>query len=165
MSSICYLDCSATSPLEPEVLDAMLPYLAEELGNSGSRTHEFGIRANRAVETARRQVAEVVDCSPAEVVFTSGATESNNIAILGMRDFANDSGRKHIVSTMIEHKAVLEPIDVLKNAGFDVTLVDPDANGRVAASDVLAAVREDTLLVSVMHANNETGVIQPISEE
>jgi len=164
MSSICYLDCSATSPLESEVLDAMRPYLEEELGNSGSRTHEFGIRANRAVENARKQVAEVVDSSQAEVVFTSGATESNNIAILGLRDFAAERGRKHIVSTTIEHKAVLEPVDVLKAAGFDVTLVNPGANGRVKAADVLDAVREDTLLVSVMHANNETGVIQPISE-
>ena len=146
------------------MLDAMRPYLEEELGNSGSRTHEFGIRANRAVESARKQVADVVDSSPAEVVFTSGATESNNIAILGLKQHALECGRKHIVSTTIEHKAVLEPIDVLRSAGFEVTLIDPGVNGRVAAADVLAAVREDTLLVSVMHANNETGVIQPISE-
>ena len=164
MTSVFYLDCSATAPLEPEVRNAMLPYLNEEFGNSGSRTHEFGVRANRAVEKARRQVAEVVASDPGEVIFTSGATESNNLAILGLKNFARESGRQHIVSTAIEHKAVLEPLEILKDAGFDVTLITPKANGRVEAADVVSAVRDDTLLVSVMHANNETGVIQPIVE-
>ena len=146
------------------MLDAMLPYLNEDLGNSGSRTHEFGVRANRAVERARKQVAEVVASAPAEVIFTSGATESDNLAILGFRHIPRDGGRQHIVSTAIEHKAVLEPLEILRNSGFEVTLIPPRPNGRVEAADVLGAVREDTLLVSVMHANNETGVIQPISE-
>ena len=142
----------------------MLPYLNEELGNSGSRTHEFGARANSAVERARKQVAEVVASAPAEVIFTSGATESDNLAVLGLRDFGVDSGRQHIVASAIEHKAVLEPLEVLKGFGFEISLITPKPNGRVDVADILAAIRDDTLLVSVMHANNETGVIQPISE-
>jgi cysteine desulfurase len=159
-----YLDCNATTPVDPEVLDLVIKYLSDEFGNAGSRTHEYGLRAQRAVEKARAQVAKVVEAKPDEVVFTSGATESNNIAILGLARFGDESGKKHIVSTSIEHKAVLEPLEVLSGQGFDVTLVAPQRNGRVLAEDVLGSVREDTLLVSVMHVNNETGVLQPIVE-
>ena len=164
MDSTCYLDCAATSPIEAEVLSEILRYLRDEFGNSGSRTHEFGTRANRAVETARREIANVAACEPAEVVFTSGATESNNLAILGLAAHGRASGRKHIVASAIEHKAVLEPIDHMKEQGFEVTLVPPGSAGNVFADDVVAAIRPDTLLVSIMHANNETGVIQPIGE-
>ena len=140
----------------------MLRYLDEDFGNAGSRTHEFGRRARTAVEQARDRVAAVVASSRGDVIFTSGATESNNLAILGLAAAAGD--RRHIVSTAIEHHAVLEPLEELRRRGFDVTLVPPDQGGVVDAGAVLAALRPDTLLVSMMHVNNETGVIQPIAE-
>ena len=159
-----YLDCNATSPLEPAVIDAMLPFWTSDYGNAGSRTHEFGLRAQQAVKAARQQVAAVVAASAEEVVFTSGATESNNLAILGLRAAGEQSRRRHIVSTAIEHKAVLEPLEELGRQGFEITLIAPDESGAVRIEDVLAVVRDDTLLVSVMHANNETGILQPITE-
>jgi cysteine desulfurase len=157
-----YLDCNATTPVETEVLDVMMRYLAEEYGNAGSRTHEFGVRAKQAVERAREQVAAVVAARRDDVIFTSGATESNNIVLLGLAGSAEGATRRHIVSTAIEHKAVLEPLEHLVKQGFEVSLIHPDESGRVDAQAVLDAVRPDTLLVSVMHANNETGVVQPI---
>lgn len=159
-----YLDCNATAPLEAEVMDVVRHYLEVEFGNAGSRTHDYGARAKQAVEEARRQVANVVDAKPEEVVFTSGATESNNIAILGLEAYAHEEGRRHVVTTPIEHKAVLEPVEQLEARGFEVTMVPVDESGAVKADDVLAAVRDDTCLVSVMHVNNETGVQQPIDE-
>lgn len=159
-----YLDCNATTPIEPEVLESIVRYLGGEYGNAGSRTHEFGVRAKQAVERAREQVAAVVAARRDDVIFTSGATESNNIVLLGLGGHTDNASRRHIVSTAIEHKAVLEPLEHLRQQGFEVTLVHPDQSGRVDSQAVLAAVRPDTLLVSVMHANNETGVIQPIEE-
>jgi len=159
-----YLDCNATTPVEPSVQKALMRFVADEFGNAGSRTHEFGARAKRAVQSARARVAEVIAASPSEVVFTSGATESNNLALLGLADFAESSGRTHIVSTEIEHKAVLEPLSELEKRGFTVTRIRPQPGGWVDAEEVAQAVRPDTLVVSVMHVNNETGVIQPISE-
>jgi cysteine desulfurase len=135
-----------------------------EFGNAGSRTHEFGQRAKKAVQRAREQVAGVVSASSEEVIFTSGATESDNLAILGLRQYGEQVGRKHIVSTAIEHKAVLEPLAHLLKEGFDVTLVSPTPGGWVDPDAIKRAVRRDTLLVSVMHVNNETGVLQPISQ-
>jgi len=157
-----YLDCAATTPLDPRVRAEMLRCLDEDFGNAGSRTHELGRRARTAVEQARDQVAAVVASGRGDVVFTSGATESNNLAILGLA--AGAGGRKHIVSTAIEHHAVLEPLGELARRGFDVTLVPPDGTGAVDPAAVLAALRADTLLVSLMHVNNETGLIQPIAE-
>ncbi|RKZ53109.1 MAG: cysteine desulfurase DndA [Candidatus Parabeggiatoa sp. nov. 3] len=159
-----YLDCNATTPMEPKVREAVWKYMTEEWGNAGSRTHEFGARAKQAVQKARDQVAEVVACSREEVIFTSGATESNNLAILGLKAYGEQQTKRHIVSTQIEHKAVLEPLAVLEKSGFEVTLVPPTTGGWVEPTDILNAVRDDTLLVSVMHVNNETGVIQPITE-
>ncbi|WP_367715110.1 cysteine desulfurase DndA [Nitratireductor sp. GISD-1A_MAKvit] len=159
-----YLDCNATAPIEPAVRDAVVQWLTDELGNAGSRTHEYGLRAKKAVQAARAQVAAVVDAAADEVIFTSGATESNNLAILGLAAHGDESKRRHIVSTAIEHKAVLEPLEALEARGFSVTLVPPDANGVVTAESVRAALRPDTLLVSVMQANNETGSIQPLLE-
>ena len=159
-----YLDCNATTPLDPRVRQVLLRYLDEEYGNEGSRTHEYGSAAKRAVQQARDQVASVVDCKREEVLFTSGATESNNLAILGLVDFGIANNRRHIVSTLIEHKAVLEPLADLESKGFEVTYVKPQADGIVRAADVLSALRPDTLLVTVMHVNNETGVIQPLDE-
>lgn len=140
----------------------MVRYLTEEYGNAGSRTHEFGVRAKQAVERAREQVATVVAARRDDVIFTSGATESNNIVLLGLANSVEGATRRHIVSTAIEHKAVLEPLEHLVKHGFEVTLISPDESGRIDAQAVLDAVRSDTLLVSVMHANNETGVVQPI---
>ena len=159
-----YLDCNATTPIDPGVEEIFLHYVREEFGNAGSRTHEFGTRAKQAVQKARDQVATVVKCQREEVIFTSGATESNNLAILGLRAHGEKTGRKHIVATAIEHKAVLEPLEHLEANGFTVTLVKPDEGGAVSAGVVVDALRSDTLLVSVMHVNNETGVIQPIDD-
>jgi len=159
-----YLDCNATTPVEPRVAEVVQRFLLEEYGNAGSRTHDYGNRAQQAVEDARRHVAAVLDAQPEEVIFTSGATESNNLAILGLAPHGEAAGKRHIVSTTIEHKAVLEPLEVLETRGFELTLVPCDASGRVTAANVAHAVRDDTLLVSVMHANNETGIIQPIAE-
>jgi cysteine desulfurase len=159
-----YLDCAATTPIEPRVREEVLRFLDEDFGNAGSRTHEWGRRAKSAVESARARVAAVVGATRGEVIFTSGATESNNLAILGLVEFADRTRRKHIVTTEIEHNAVLEPIRHLAAHGFDVTFVPPDASGAVSASAIASAVRDDTALISVMHVNNETGVLQPVEE-
>jgi len=159
-----YLDYNATTPVHPEVLEAMVETYKENYGNAGSRTHVFGQRANQAVEWARSQIASILGVDKSEVIFTSGATESNNLAILGLAKWGAEQGRRHIISTEIEHKAVLEPLNYLKNQGFEIELVPPDRTGRISADDVLRRVRPDTLLVSVMHANNETGVVQPVHE-
>ena len=159
-----YLDCNATTPLEPAVGALIRRYFEEEYGNEGSRTHGYGARAKEAVEKAREQIAELVAAKPDEVIFTSGATESNNLAILGLANWGRRHGKTHIISTHLEHKAVLEPIDVLAKDGFEVDLVAPEKNGRVDAAKIVALLRPTTLLVSLMHANNETGVIQPIDE-
>ena len=159
--SSVYLDCNATAPMDPAVREVVLSWLGE-VGNAGSRTHEYGLRARQAVERARDQMAVVVGARPDEVVFTSGATESNNLAILGLAPFGEANRRRHVVSTEIEHKAVLEPLKILAARGFEVTLVPPARDGAVRAEAVRAAVRDDTLLVSVMQVNNETGVRQPI---
>lgn len=138
--------------------------MTEEYGNAGSRTHEYGLRAKQAVQRAREQVAGVVGATRDDVIFTSGATESNNLAILGLAAYGEQAGRRHIVSTEIEHKAVLEPLEVMETKGFEVTLVPPTSGGWVEPAAVCDAVRDDTMLVSVMQINNETGVIQPIHE-
>lgn len=159
-----YLDCNATTPIEPAVAEIMMKYTVEEFGNSGSRTHNYGQTAKKAVNKAREQVAALVDGGPDEVIFTSGATESNNLAILGLLPFGEKTGKKHIISTAIEHKAVLEPLKEAEDRGFEVTYINPDRNGLIFADDVATHLRKDTLLVTVMHVNNETGVIQPIEE-
>ena len=161
---VSYLDCNATTPMEPEVITVLRRFMEEEYGNSGSRTHQFGARAKKAVQTARSSVAEVVSCQPEEVVFTSGATESNNLALLGLEDFAQREGRQHIISTAIEHKAVLEPLAFLADRGFDVTFLRPNQGGWVDPDEIRDVLRPNTGIVSAMHVNNETGVIQPISE-
>lgn len=150
--------------MEPAVRDAVVRWLTDEVGNAGSRTHEYGLRAKRAVQSAREQVTTVVGANVDEILFTSGATESNNLAILGLARCGEETGRRHIVSTAIEHKAVLEPLEELERRGFEVTLIKPCHSGEVSTAAVHDALRPDTLLVSVMHANNETGVLQPINE-
>ncbi|HZH31865.1 MAG TPA: cysteine desulfurase DndA [Pyrinomonadaceae bacterium] len=159
-----YLDCNATTPVEPKVQEEVFRYMAVEFGNAGSRTHEYGARAKQAVERARDSVAAVAKAKRDEVIFTSGATESNNLVILGLAPHGEKTQRRHIVSTQIEHKAVLEPLEALAGRGFEITLVPPTKGGWVDAAQIKGAVRDDTLLVSVMQINNETGVIQPVSE-
>lgn len=159
-----YLDCNATTPLEPSVREVVFLYLTEEFGNEGSRTHDFGAKARQAVQRARDQVAKVVKAERDEVIFTSGATEANNLAILGLLQHGQDTNRRHIISTMIEHKAVLEPLAVAESRGFEVTLVPPTVDGWVEPERIQESLRPDTVLVSIMHVNNETGVIQPLPE-
>jgi cysteine desulfurase len=155
-----YLDCAATTPLDPRVRAEMLQYLDEDFGNAGSRTHAWGGRARQAVERARDRVAAVVGAGRGDVVFTSGATESNNLAILGLAAAAG--AQLHAVTTAIEHHAVLEPMYELRRRGWEITSVRPGACGAVDPDALLSAVRSDTRLVSVMHVNNETGIRQPI---
>jgi cysteine desulfurase len=157
-----YLDCNATTPLEPEVRDVLMHYLTEDFGNEGSRTHEYGARAKQAIQKARDQVAAVVDVKRDEVIFTSGATESNNLAILGFKQAGLKLGRRHIITSAIEHKAVLEPCAALAEEGFEVTTLPVTLGGQVDPEAVRAALRPDTLLVSVMQVNNETGIRQPL---
>ena len=157
-----YLDCNATTPLEPRARELVFDWLSR-VGNSGSRTHDYGGAAKRAVGEAREQVATVVNASPEEVIFTSGATEANNIALLGTPCFRKDGGA-HAISTQIEHKAVLEPLAQLEKMGAEVTLLRPNPGGWVEPEAVREALRPNTKMVSIMHVNNETGVVQPISE-
>jgi cysteine desulfurase len=155
-----YLDCAATTPVDPLVRDQVLRYLDEEFGNAASRTHSHGQRARSAVEHARGQIAAAVCARRTEVIFTSGATEANNIAILGLAP----RGPAHAITTLIEHHAVLEPFNELERRGFEVTRVPPEPGGYVTADAIRAALRPETLLVSVMQVNNETGTIQPVEE-
>ena len=157
-----YLDCNATTPVDPRVAEVVTRYLLEDFGNAGSRTHDYGVRAKRAVERARVYVAHAVGAEPSEIVFTSGATESNNVAILGLADALEQQGRTHVLSTAIEHKAVLEPLERLAEGGFEVELITPDRSGRIGPDQVAERLRPETGLVSIMQVNNETGVIQPI---
>lgn len=159
-----YLDYNASAPIDSRVLDVMIDVYKNKIGNADSRTHNFGETARGVVETARKQVASLLKVSSDEVFFTSGATESNNIAIQGLKEYAEATGKKHIITTAIEHKAVLETVKNLSKEGFDVEIVSPDLSGRVNTEDILSKVREDTLLVAVMHVNNETGIIQPVKE-
>jgi cysteine desulfurase len=159
-----YLDCNATSPIEPAVAELVRYYMEVEYGNSGSRTHIYGLNAKGAIEKARQQVADVVEAQKDEVVFTSGATESNNLAILGLAAALRDKGKTHIVTTAIEHKAVLVPCGFLESQGFTVSFLEPDSNGAISVEAVESAITESTGIISIMQVNNETGVIQPIAE-
>ena len=159
-----YLDCNSTSPVDPEVGQLVVYYMTREFGNAGSRTHIYGTAANAAVETARLQIATTLDAQKDEILFTSGATESNNLAILGLADAGYALKKRHIISTQIEHKAVLEPLSRLEQQGFQVSYVKPSSDGSVTTDSVLRGIRGDTLLISVMHVNNETGALQPIEQ-
>jgi cysteine desulfurase len=159
-----YFDFAATTPVDARVAELMMRYLCHNYGNAGSRTHSYGVDARNAVEQARSQVAALVSASDDEVIFTSGATEANNIGILGLAEYGVGAGRKHIVTSAIEHKAVLEPVQHLAENGFDVSVLPVGQGGVVDPADLRAALRPDTLLVTVMHVNNETGVIQPLDE-
>jgi cysteine desulfurase len=162
--TISYLDCNATTPIEPSVAEIIQKYMLEEFGNAGSRTHSYGSRAKKAVIHAREQVAALAGVSSNEVIFTSGATEANNLAILGLFEEGERLNKRHVVSTKIEHKAVLEPLEELSRRGWEVTLLPPSQDGIVTPEEVHDAMRDDTILVSIMHGNNETGTLQPIEE-
>lgn len=157
-----YADHGATTPVDPRVVAAMLPYFSEEFGNASS-IHAWGQSAREGVDAAREQVARAIGCAPAEVVFTSGATEADNFAVGGVA-LANEDRGRHVIVSAVEHHAVLEPCRVLEARGFDVTYLPVDGTGGVDPDDVRAALRDQTILVSVMHANNELGTIQPIAE-
>lgn len=159
-----YLDCNATTPLEPSVASLVTRFLEKDFGNAASPIHDHGLFARAAVEHARMLVGKVVGARPDEVIFTSGATESNNMAILGLVDAGLKSCRRHVITTAIEHKAVLEPFEELSRRGFEVELLPVGVDGRFRAEQVAEALRPDTLLVSTMHVNNETGVLQPLTE-
>jgi cysteine desulfurase len=158
-----YLDHHATTPVDPAVVAAMVPYLGERFGNPSSRQHAFGREAHAAVEDARSSVAALVGALPEEIVFTSGATESDNLAVRGLARSLAGRGR-HVVTTAIEHPAVLEPCRTLEREGFEVSRVGVDESGCVSADAVVAVMRPDTVLVSVMAANNEIGTLQPVAE-
>jgi len=158
-----YLDNNATTPVDPRVLDAMLPYFRENFGNAASRNHRYGWIAEEAVDKAREQVAKVINASSKEIIWTSGSTEGNNTAILGVARMYADKG-KHIITCRIEHKAVIDPCKFLETQGYEVTWLEPDRTGRVSVDQVRQAMREDTILVSLMFANNEVGTIHPIRE-
>lgn len=159
-----YLDCNSTTPIEPEVREEIIHYLSEEYGNEGSRTHSFGLRAKQAVQRARASVGQVVGADLDEVIFTSGATESNNLALLGLMNWGKKNGLTHIISSHIEHKAVLEPLQKMAKEGFEVELILPERGGWVDPDKIQRALRPTTLLVAAMHANNETGVLQKLPE-
>ncbi len=158
-----YLDYSATTPIDPRVVEAMMPYLTEKFGNPASRSHQYGWDAEAAVENARAEVAALVHADPKEIVWTSGATEANNLAIKGAANFYQGKG-KHLITVKTEHKAVLDTMRELERQGFEVTYLDVLPNGLVDMAALEAALRPDTILVSIMAVNNEIGVIQPIAQ-
>lgn len=158
-----YLDNNATTRCDPRVVERMLPFFTEDYGNAASRNHAFGWKAEEAVDQAREQVANLIGGSAKEIIFTSGATESNNLAIKGVAKMYGKKGN-HIITNVIEHKAVLDPCKRLEREGFDVTFLPVDQFGRVSAEQVAAAITDKTILVSIMFANNEIGTINPIAE-
>lgn len=165
MSRSIYLDYSATTPCDPRVVEKMVQCLTLEgnFGNPASRSHKFGWEAEKAVENARKQIADLINADPREIIFTSGATESDNLAIKGTGAFYKTKG-KHAITVKTEHKAVLDPMRQLERQGFEVTYLDVDAHGVVSIEDFENAIRPDTVLVSVMYVNNETGILQYIAE-
>ena len=158
-----YLDYSATTPVDPRVADKMIPYLREQFGNPASRSHMYGWEAEKAVEEAREHVAALINADPREIIWTSGATEGNNLAIKGAAHFYQTKG-KHIITVKTEHKAVLDTVRELERQGFEATYLEPGPNGLITLEQLEAAIRPDTILVSVMWVNNEIGVIQPIDQ-
>jgi cysteine desulfurase len=164
MNSPLYFDYSSTTPVDPRVAEKMLHCLTQtgNFGNPGSRSHWYGWQAEEAVESARRQVADFINADPREIVWTSGATESNNLAIKGVAHFYRDRG-KHLITSRIEHKAVLDACRQLEREGYEVTYLNPDSDGIITAKQVQKEIRKDTILVSLMHVNNEIGVITDIA--
>ncbi|MBE9168178.1 aminotransferase class V-fold PLP-dependent enzyme [Pleurocapsales cyanobacterium LEGE 06147] len=163
MSRPIYLDCHSTTPVDPQVLEAMLPYFTERFGNPSSITHAYGWEAEAAVKQARQTIADAINATPEEIVFTSGATEANNLAIKGVAEAYFNRGR-HIVTVQTEHRAVLDPCKYLESLGFEVTYLPVNSDGLIDLKQLEQTLRADTILVSVMAANNEIGVLQPLTE-
>src|SRR5512145_1682177 len=161
MKTPIYLDYSATTPVDPRVAQKMIPYLTEHFGNPASRSHAFGWKAEEAVEEARAHVAALLGADPKEIVWTSGATEGNNLAIKGAAQFYKTKG-KHLITQKTEHKATLDTMRELERQGFEATYLEVDSNGLISLEQLKAALRPDTILVSIMMVNNEIGVIQPV---
>eukprot|EP00958_Prasinococcus_capsulatus_P008001 scaffold751_cov395-Prasinococcus_capsulatus_cf.AAC.8 len=157
-----YLDLQATTPVDPRVLDKMIPYLTEQYGNPHSRTHMYGWESEDAMENAREQVASLIGADPKEIIFTSGATESNNLAIKGVANFYKDN-KRHVITTQTDHKCVLDSCRYLQQHGFDVTYLKVQPNGLIDMRELEESIRPDTAIVSVMAVNNEIGVVQPIA--
>lgn len=159
-----YLDFNASAPIDSRVLDRMIEVYQMNYGNADSRTHIFGTAAKEIVTTSRKSIADILDIDSTDLLFTSGSTESNNMAVLGLLDYALQTGRKHFITTSIEHKSILGPMKYLQQHGCRVDFINPDESGRIAPEQIVSRVTDDTLLVSVMHINSETGIIQPIKE-
>lgn len=159
-----YLDFNASAPLDPRVLDRMIEVYRSHYGNADSRTHRFGTDAKDIVSASRKSLADILGIDSTDLFFTSGSTESNNMAVLGLLQYARETGKNHFITTSIEHKSVLEPMKCLQQSGCSVDFVNPDKSGRIHPEDILSRVTDHTLLVSVMHVNSETGIIQPIQE-
>ena len=157
-----YLDYAASTPIDQRVLDTMISAYTMTYGNADSRTHVFGTQAKELLEKSRKTIADILQIDKTEVIFTSGATESDNIAVLGMQEFGKNTGKTHIITTAIEHKAVLAPMEFLQTQGFEIDFIKPDYSGRIAPEDIIKKIKPETLMVSVMHVNNETGVVQPV---
>lgn len=162
MSKLIYMDHAATTPIHPDVLEAMMPYLTDQFANP-STLYRFGMEARRAVEEAREHVAAILGAAPVEIYFTSGATEADNWAIIGAAQARESKGR-HIITSAIEHHAVLETCEFLKKRGYDLTVLPVDSDGLINPEDVRNAITDQTILITIMHSNNEVGVIQPIAE-
>ena len=158
-----YMDYHATTPVDPRVLDAMLPYFTQDFGNAASRNHAFGWAAEEAVENARKQVADLIGANPKEVIFTSGATESNNLAIKGVAEMYREKGN-HVITCVIEHKAVIDTCKKLEKQGARVTYLPVQKDGRISLDELRAAITDKTILITIMTANNEIGVLQPVAE-
>src|SRR5678815_2371030 len=158
-----YMDYHATTPVDPRVLEAMLPFFTDKFGNAASRNHAFGWEAEEAVETARKQVADLIGASAKEIIFTSGATESNNLAIKGVAEMYREKGN-HIITCVIEHKAVIDTCKKLEKQGARVTYLPVQKDGRISLDELRDAITDKTILITIMTANNEIGVLQPIAE-
>lgn len=159
-----YLDYNASSPIDSRVIEEMMSVYQNKIGNANSRTHLYGEACKSTVEESRKVIASMLGVKANEVIFTSGATESNNLVLQGLMEYGIKNHKKHVITTAIEHKSILETAKYLERNGFEVEYVKPNSEGIVDANDVLNRIKEDTLLVSVMHANNETGMIQPVKE-
>src|SRR5438046_7180085 len=163
MKTPIYFDNHATTPLDPRVLQAMLPYFTEKFGNAASRNHAFGWESEKAVDKARKQVADLIGANPKEIVFTSGATESDNLAIKGVAEMYREKGN-HIITAVTEHKAIIDTCKHLEKDGYRVTYLAVQKDGRINLDDLKTAITGKTILITIMAANNEIGVIQPIAE-